>query len=154
MATGATIRLETRIIGYWQWRADLKAMGYDIARRRMGAALREGAKVMLPVAIDAAPEGTGPARYYKGRAHAPGRLKKSFKIQTRKGRDDRVNVRMGPTRDVFYGRWTEYGTEYISPQAWFQRTFMSMKDQSTARIGSYLKKSVDRWNRKRTKAVP
>lgn len=114
--------LEVEITGLDELEAKLKDIGDKLARKHLRKALRAGGKVLQEALVESAPVATGdtPA------GHDPGTLRDS--IRPRLGMSsikEEGKVSVGPSKDAFWGRFSEFGTRHEPARPWIRSAFDS-----------------------------
>jgi len=144
---GVAIELE----GGRELSAYLKGLPDKVRKRTIGRALRKGALPLLDHAVANAPV-ADEAHTHGGVTVAPGTMQRSMTVSKRRSRDgDDITYAIGPSRNVWYGFFTEMGTKYIAPMAWLESALDSGHQESLNAVIKVLQGSMKRWKAKQRK---
>jgi len=135
-----------RLDGVAELQKKLNKLDRAVAIRALSSAASYAMTPVTGAARRAVPRGSKPHKTYRGRTVAPGFLSRNIKKKTRRWKNKKgVTVKVGPTREAFYGQFLEFGKDKKHRQRanpWLEPAFESQKDKVLSRFKSRLSDKI------------
>ena len=124
------MKIQFTVDGVEQLRRNFKSLDRKMQKKVSRAAVRTAANVIRDQARQNAPRGR------------TGRLKKGIIVESKRGRPGVISFNVGTKKEVFYGRFVEFGTQNRAANPFFRRAFKSRKVKALGVMAQKLKAGI------------